>query len=90
MRIDRFSGGAVDGALFADEPLYAAGEQFSLHLTLLPGKEADPDAEAALEAALKDVCSGALPLGGGVNRGYGRFRGQLMKDGKVIYDYEQD
>ncbi len=90
VRIDRFTGGVVGGALFADEPLYAAGEQFSLHLTLLPGDEAAPDAETALEEALKDVCSGALPLGGGVNRGYGRFRGRLLKDGNVIYDYEQD
>lgn len=90
VRVDRFTGGAVDGALFGDEPLYAADELFCLSLTLLPGKEAVPDAVAALEEALKDVCSGALPLGGGVNRGYGRFRGWLLKDGKVIYDYEQD
>lgn len=90
VRIDRFTGGAVDGALFGDEPLFAATERFCLRLSLLPGKAACPDAEAALEEALKDICSGALPLGGSVNRGYGRFRGRLLKDGKVIYDYEQD
>ena len=33
----------------------------------------------AWEAALDDLCSGALPLGGGVNLGHGRFHGKWEK-----------
>ena len=80
--IDRFTGGAIDGALFSEYVSYAK-DKFTLEIVLTtePGKE---KLEEALELALKDICKGMLPLGGGVNRGNGMFNGKLFKDGKEI------
>jgi hypothetical protein len=38
----------------------------------------------SLESALKDVCEGLLPLGGGVNRGQGSFYGEMTCDGELV------
>ena len=77
--IDRFTGGAIDGALFSEEILYAKGQLFKLKLVVNNSAFDDKDVEAAFEAALKDLCSGMLPLGGGVNRGNGCFEGRFNK-----------
>lgn len=94
--IDRFTGGAIDGALFSEETLYANGECFEF--TMLVNEQAFKDIlekeekveveniQIALEQALQDICTGMLPLGGGVNRGNGCFeKGKLFKNGKLIY-----
>ena len=39
----------------------------------------------AFESALKDVATGMLPLGGGVNRGNGCFEGTIKRNGELIY-----
>ena len=52
-------------------------------------KENNVDKNKALEAfetALTDLCKGYLPLGGGVNRGNGTFKGSLKKNGETIYE----
>ena len=38
------------------------------------------------EDALKDLCTGMLPLGGGVNRGNGCFEGEIKRNGELIYE----
>ena len=94
--IDRFTGGAIDGALFSEETLYANGECFEF--TMLVNEQAFKDIlekeekvegkniRASLEQALQDICTGMLPLGGGVNRGNGCFeKGKLYKNGELIY-----
>ena len=113
VKIDRFTGGAVDGALFSEEVLYAPEKIFNLELMLrktavdeeevlyAPRKtffnlelmlrktavdEKDGKIVKAFEAALTDLCRGYLPLGGGVNRGNGTFKGKLNKNGETIYD----
>lgn len=89
--IDRFTGGAIDGALFTEEVLYAKGEEILINL--LVNKKAFQDVirkeseiiikseevRKAFESALDDICSGLLPLGGGVNRGNGCFKGSWTK-----------
>ena len=83
--IDRFTGGAIDGALFSEKTTYGKGESFEM--TILVKEKAFKEGEqiqAAFEDALKDICKGLLPLGGGVNRGNGVFTGSLTKDGKEI------
>lgn len=91
VKIDRFTSGAIDGALYDEEPLYAKGEEVVLTFDLLPDEETKKaHVTDAFEEALKDVCKGILPLGGNVNHGYGCFHGKLMKNNKTIYDYEQD
>ena len=39
----------------------------------------DKNVQSAFESALKDVITGMLPLGGGVNRGNGVFTGKVAK-----------
>ena len=88
VKIDRFTGGAVDGALFSEEVLYAPGKTFNLELMLRKTAVDEKDGKIvkAFEAALTDLCKGYLPLGGGVNRGNGTFKGKLNKNGETIYD----
>ncbi len=87
VKIDRFTGGGIDGALFDEEALFAK-EESGVKLEILLDKDeritSDPRIIEAFEAALTDVCKGMLPLGGGVNKGYGMFEGKLLKDGEPI------
>lgn len=84
--IDRFTGGAIDGALFNEEALYAKGHTYNLKLLVNHAAFAgDNLIETAFEDALKDLCSGMLPLGGGVNRGNGCFEGTIKQNGELIY-----
>ncbi len=87
--IDRFTGGAIDGALFNEKVSDERGQKFELKVSVDTAgvkKALTSDAEAAkeikatliyqaLENALDDICNGMLPLGGGVNRGNGVFEG---------------
>lgn len=77
--IDRFTGGAIDGALFNEETLYAKGQSFNLKLIVNNDAFKDEDVQTAFENSLRDLCSGMLPLGGGVNRGNGCFKGTMKK-----------
>lgn len=97
VKIDRFTGGAVTGALFSEEVVYSPETSFTLKLLLYQDaitedkkdKEDKEDKEKALKAfetALTDLCKGYLPLGGGVNRGNGTFKGILKKNGETIYE----
>lgn len=73
VKIDRFTGGAWPGALFDEEPLFggpAGGVPIQIQIL---GKELDPKSLASLDRALRDLCTGFLPLGGGAGRGHGRF-----------------
>ena len=83
--IDRFTGGAIDGALFNEETLYAKGQSFELKLLVKNTAFDDKDVKTAFEDTLKDLCSGMLPLGGGVNRGNGCFEGIIKRNGELIY-----
>ena len=71
VKIDRFTGGGVEGALFQEKPLYATEEPLVLELVLL--EEVPSDVQKALELSLADICSGHLALGGSVQRGHGCF-----------------
>jgi hypothetical protein len=42
-----------------------------------------------LEAALKDICRGQLPLGGMTTKGHGIFTGRLFRNNLEIYEYDQ-
>ena len=89
VKIDRFTGGAMDGALFSEEVLYASGESFDMDLLLHKQETEGEHVIPAFEAALIDLCKGFLPLGGGVNKGFGTFIGSLTKDGETIYVYDK-
>mgnify|MGYP001052397752 CR=1 FL=1 len=82
--IDRFTGGAIEGALFTEKVTYAKEKEFTM--TILAKKEAfkGDKVEESFESALKDICNGMLPLGGGVNRGNGLFKGSVTKNGEPL------
>ena len=83
--IDRFTGGAIDGALFNEEVLYARDLPVSLEILVNNDAFKTSKIQEALEKALIDLCSGLLPLGGGTNRGNGCFEGILTRNGEQIY-----
>ena len=87
--IDRFTGSAIDGALFSEKTTYGKGQTFEM--TILVNKKAigGEKIQEAFEEALKDVCKGLLPLGGGVNRGNGVFTGTLKRDNELIYPQKE-
>lgn len=80
--IDRFTGGAIDGALFQEKTTYGKGKTFTLTIMakkdVVDGKD---KLKETLENAINDICSGMLPLGGGVNRGNGIFNGSFTING---------
>jgi len=86
--IDRFTGGTIPGALFNEKVSLGKGREIRLRLYLRQGKYGEKVVEA-LEQALSDICKGLLPLGGGVNRGNGTFKGTLTKNGETIYENKQ-
>ena len=89
--LDRFTGGAVDSALFAEETLQLQCHQVSLKVLVETNLLQHPDGALMLrvfEEALKDVCRRRLPLGGGVNRGNGTFEGKLTKNGETVYEHQ--
>lgn len=78
--IDRFTGGALTGALF-DEKVIDQREPFEL--TFMVKKECFKDninVKKAFENTLNDICKGMLPLGSGVMRGHGVFIGTMSKN----------
>ena len=68
--IDRFSSATMTGALFSEEPYWQQGTRAFCKIRAcgLEAREA-----ALLFHAILDLCSGELPIGGGVNRGNGRL-----------------
>lgn len=81
--IDRFTGGAIDGALFTEEVIYGKDEDFTFKLLVNPNAfNDDENIEKAFVRTLDDLCKGMLPLGGGVNRGHGCFAGEKYRNGQ--------
>lgn len=77
--IDRFTGGAIDGALFNEQTLYVKGETFIINILIDNKAFVEKNVQTAFESSLKDVVTGMLPLGGGINRGNGVFSGKVNK-----------
>lgn len=92
LKIDRFTGGGIEGALFSEKAVYGEGECYTTEILLdkksilnACDKSADLEATSVIltfEKALDDLCQGMLPLGGGVNRGHGVFYGKYVKINK--------
>lgn len=90
--IDRFTGGAMDGALFSEKTTYVIEKESPFEMSILVKNEMlskkdkkNVTVGEALEVALQDICKGMLPLGGGVNRGNGIFTGTLKRGEEIIY-----
>lgn len=83
VKIDRLTGGTIDGALFTESVSYGKGHPIKTEIILT--QQVNSDVREAFEQTLKDLCMGLLPLGGATNRGLGLFRGTLKCNGKMIY-----
>lgn len=70
IKIDRFTGGVVDGALFDEEPVYRGEVEVSLELR--NPREGETGLVLLL---LKDLLTGDLPVGGTSSVGRGVFKG---------------
>jgi len=79
--IDRFTGGAIDGALFQEKTV-ADTREYTIEI-LLEKSVADEYREA-FELALKDITTGMLSLGGMTTKGHGIFSGEVLRDGETI------
>ena len=80
--IDRFTGGAIDGALFQEKTVADDGEAYTIEI-LLSNEVKDVELQA-FESALQDIATGMLPLGGATTKGHGVFTGTVMKNGVAL------
>lgn len=84
VKIDRFTSGAMDGALFSEKVIDVTDSHLHFKTSILirkPGIDSKDFNEAidCLEKALSDIDSGTLPLGGASGRGHGIFRCEYNK-----------
>ena len=79
--IDRFTGGAIDGALFQEK---AVAKRDKITVEILLKNDISQDSLKAFEMTLSDIASGRLPLGGATTKGYGFFKGEVVKNGKRL------
>jgi len=66
IRIDRFTGGVVDGALFDEEPLYGGKGSVTVEI-----RAPEPGDAGLLLLLVKDLLTGDLPVGGSASVGRG-------------------
>lgn len=93
--IDRFTGGAIDSALFQEKAV-AKKDSFSIEILLRDDVCDDAERRAfknvleAFETALDDVVQGRLSLGGATTKGYGFFKGRVLKynEGRIENEKE--
>lgn len=77
--IDRFTGGAIDGALFQEKTI---ADEREYEIEILLEKSVDTVYVEAFESALTDITTGMLALGGATTKGHGVFNGEWSKDEK--------
>lgn len=78
--IDRFTGGAIDGALFQEKTISSKNE-FSIEI-LIKDIDYEENIKKAFEYSLNDICTGMLSLGGATTKGHGIFTGNIIKNGE--------
>lgn len=79
--IDRFTGGAIDSALFQEKTI-TTNEEFTLEI-LIKNID-DKKAIEAFEKTLKEITTGMLSLGGATTKGHGVFSGIVLRNGVQI------
>lgn len=72
-KIDQFTGGTMDGALFQEKVIYDKDTEYTFDIYVENSALADDDIKKAFVQSLRDICAGLLPLGGITNRGNGIF-----------------
>jgi CRISPR/Cas system CSM-associated protein Csm3 (group 7 of RAMP superfamily) len=77
VKIDRFTGGTIDGALF-QEKVVRFEKEIDIDIYVDKAALQDEAVKQAFEQAMEDVKTGALPLGGQSSKGHGIFEGELF------------
>lgn len=85
-KIDYFTGGTIDGALFQEKSIWGKDKSYELEILVDNKALADEDVKLAFEDSLRDLCEGLLPLGGVTGRGNGVFGGKLYKNGEKLWN----
>lgn len=83
-KIDQFTGGTMDGALFQEKVIYDKDAEYTFDIYVETDALKD-EVVNAFEQSLRDICTGLLPLGGITNRGNGIFTGTATKDNKPLW-----
>lgn len=73
VKIDRFTGGAIYGALFTEQVDYLPEEKVNVRIYVRTDALKGEYVKAAFEKAIDDLKKGLLSLGGTTNRGHGSF-----------------
>lgn len=92
IRIDRFTGGVISGALFNSEPVWTTGQE-NIQLTFTILKDAAPNEKKLLLLLLKDLWLEDLAIGGEKNVGRGILVGReatVYNDGKLEAAFQRD
>lgn len=76
VKIDRFTGGGIDGALFIEKVLHTT-ETIPFKIYVEAEALENNAIKAAFEQALLDITTGHLPLGGSTAKGHGMFTGTI-------------
>ena len=85
-KIDQFTGGTMDGALFQEKVIYDKDTEYTFDIYVENSAIADDDIKKAFVQSLRDICTGLLPLGGITNRGNGIFTGTATKDNEPLWE----
>lgn len=85
-KIDQFTGGTMDGALFQEKVIYDKDTEYTFDIYVENSALADDDIKKAFEQSLRDICTGLLPLGGITNRSNGIFTGTATENDKQLWE----
>ena len=93
IRVDSFTSAAINGALFNEKAVYKdsvninteiliCNTDFERNLQISGNEQYREMILEAFEMTLSELCNGTLPLGGFVNKGFGRFTGNYKRISK--------
>ncbi len=89
IKIDRFTGGTIDGALFDSMPVFSKDDKNVNKLILEMDNPIDAEIGLLL-LILKDLWTGDLPIGGEKNIGRGVLKGKRVKISHKDFNMETD
>lgn len=75
VKIDRYTGGASEGALFQEKTVFNNNQSFVLNMYVNEDSLSTSAIKNAWHNTLLDLCEGRLPLGGRTTKGHGYFTG---------------
>lgn len=87
VKIDRYTGGTIEGALMQSKPVWHKEETIQLHLEI---EECNINDAALILLVMKDLINEDLPIGGEKSIGRGLLRGRNMVVEGKVHQSEKD